>query len=130
MRFSLSQVLQIGVLACSQSPRALPFSGRFVLDRGAAQDTLTLLPDGRYRHSAAFPGREILVDSGTWQLTTVDGRQLLQINHWVQWSAPDSQQRIPAADAGTWFARVDTLPDGTLSIPLDGGEGGAFVSIR
>jgi hypothetical protein len=99
-----------------------------VADRSGLSDTLTLRPDGRYIHTTVFAGGRVLVDSGAWRPTTIAGQGRLQIDHWVLWEAPDSQQLIPGADAGTWYARVDTLPDGTLSLPL--GAGMAFTAIR
>lgn len=130
MRLRLSLAVLILLSGCNRPSGTAPFAGRYVLDRDAAQDTLVLLPDGRYLHSTAFAAHAMMTDSGTWRMTSVDGQQRLQINHWVLWALPDSNRELLNADAGTWYARVDTLPDGTLSLPLGQGRSGAFVAIH
>ncbi len=127
MRVTLCLALPIALLACSRP--ALPFAGRYVLERGNARDTLVLLPNGTYHHTTAFIDQRVLADSGTWRITTVDGQQRLQINRWVLWATPDSQQQIFGADAGTWYPRVDTLADGALSLRLSLDGTGGFVAI-
>ncbi|MEO8140336.1 MAG: hypothetical protein ABI742_11860 [Gemmatimonadota bacterium] len=130
MRLRLSVAILALLCACNRPSGSAPLAGRYVLDRGVAQDTLVLLPDGRYLHSTAFEAHALLTDSGTWRMTAVDGQQRLQINHWVLWALPDSNREMLNADAGTWYARIDTLPDGTLSLPLGQGLSGAFVAIH
>jgi len=128
MRFSLCLALQIALLACSH--QSSPFAGRYVLERGSARDTLVLLPNGTYQHTTVFVDQRVLADSGTWRITTVDGQPRLQINRWVLWATPDSQQQIFGADAGTWYPPIDTLSDGTLSLRLSPDGPGGFVAIR
>lgn len=128
MRFTLCLALQALLFACDRSPSL--FAGRYVLDRGRVRDTLVLLPNGRYHHSTAFLDQRTLADSGTWHVTTVGGQQRLQIDHWVLWATPDSQQQILGADAGTWYAQIDSLPDGSLVLRLSPGQLEAFVAVR
>jgi len=128
MRLTLCLAVQGALLACTRP--SLPFAGRYVLERGTARDTLVLLPNGTYHHTTAFVDQRVLADSGTWGITTVDGQQRLQINRWVFWATPDSQQQIFGADAGTWYPRIDTLSDGTLALRLRPDGTGGFVAIR
>jgi hypothetical protein len=116
--------------ACNQPSGSAHFVGSYLLDRGRARDTLLLLADGRYRHTTAIEAHALLSDSGTWRVTVVEGQPRLQLNQWVLWSVTDSGQQQLAADAGTWYARVDTLPDGSIALPLGGDQPGAFVAIR
>jgi hypothetical protein len=98
--------------------------GTYVMNLGRAADTLIVEAGGKYRRIYAFPGRPVIIDSGTWAITSYHGDEVVVFtNFWQRWRAEtegsgSARHRAPIT-LNDWRPVPERSLWGRLQLPVE-----------
>ena len=124
---ALSLIVVIG--ACSRPATRDEAVGAYAMNKGKARDTLIVYSNGTYTRRYAVPGAVVVADSGRWTWDTLKTDHFLTLEKFIpRWN--DELYPPTRATPGSWPATPERRFDGTVSIPVEGDLGWAYVRVQ